>query len=123
MSYLLSCIYSLLGLLPYRHFILWTVVILAVFNSGHDSKQEWGIYHYYMGAKYFSELGYFDLYECSVAYPTARRDLRTYDFRFDNPDCQATFSPQRQLEFQVDLSRIDYEPSFMVDKGFNASPT
>lgn len=123
MSYLLSCIFSLLGLLPYRYFILWTVVIMALFNSTHDTSQQWGDYHYFIGAKYFSELGYYDLYECSVNQPTPRRDLTTYNFRFDAPHCTAQFTPQRYLTFKIDLARVGFKPDMMVDKGFNATPT
>lgn len=123
MSHLISPVLSCLGLLPYRYVILWTLVILAFFNSTQDTKQEWGTYHYYMGAKYFSELGYFELYECSITLPDQRRDLETYNFRFGYPDCDAKFELKRQVEFHNDLVTIGFDDRFLVDKGFNATPT
>ena len=62
-------------------------------------------YHYYVGSKYSHELGYFDLYECTVladSQTTRRmepnwryRDLRTYRF---NPINQRTKDPGYCLE-------------------------
>ncbi len=67
-------------------------------------------YHYYLNAKYFPELGYFDLYECSVAALAIEqriperimiRDLRRFlekkvvDTRGMGSRCGERFSPER----------------------------
>lgn len=91
------------------------------------------ISHYYFGAKYADELGYFKLYECVVTAEvemlgvsgTRRlpkrmkesriRDLRTYRHQSleemaENPaiaaSCMERFSPERWEEFKEDLRRF-----------------
>src|SRR5690606_7142976 len=79
----------------------------------------WDVFHTAIGAKYHDELGYFDLYNCSLAIDRSDRgyfrsvkelrDLRTRKFvpvegHVDYDDCAARFSPQRLEEFKADLS-------------------
>jgi len=101
-------------------------------------------YHYYVGPKYSRELGYFDLYECTVVADreTTRRirdewsirDLRTLGITkaslIGNPPerCKALFTPKRWIEFTRDVQQISMTmaPSrwneVLRDKGYNATP-
>jgi hypothetical protein len=123
MTFLLASIFSGLGSFRLHTVILWTLVVMALFNSVIERDQAWGVYHYYVGAKYFKELGYDDLYECTITQATTRRDLHTYNFRFDAPDCQASFTEERYQEFQQDIKAVGFYPGVLRDKGFNATPS
>jgi hypothetical protein len=100
-------------------------------------------YHYYLNAKYFPELGYFDLYKCTVAAlaeegrgpQQARiRDLRSFLERTDvdtaalGARCDETFSPERWQAFRADLRWFDSVfiggqwKKVLKDQGYNASP-
>lgn len=87
-------------------------VALRSFLKYHDTL------NYFLGAKYFQELGYQDLYDCAViadaeARPIVRdrdriRDLRTYRYarageRRERSQCRSNFSEQRWQEFRTDL--------------------
>ena len=108
---------------------------------GHPSET----FHYYMGAKYFPELGYTRLYRCvALADATAvgeervrRRWLRNLDTQrlerptgvLDRPaECTAHFTPERWLAFQRDLSWFRDKPTtrswrrMQTDHGYNATP-
>lgn len=102
-------------------------------------------FHYYLGAKYFPELGYTGLYEC-VAVADAQagldaealrrplrdlvsNDLTTTDAILADPDrCTSRFSAQRWAEFRhdVDFLRGLVPPRkwqlFQQDHGYNATP-
>jgi hypothetical protein len=103
------------------------------------------LFHYYLGSKYFPELGYFRLYECSVAalYPSGEplpaelaeiTDLRTKRRRpaaevlAAAPPCRDDFSPARWAAFQEDAAafrRILGErglATVLRDHGYNPSP-
>jgi len=102
-------------------------------------------YHYYVGAKYFPELGYTRLYECSAAAEAAdgraeevrgrqMRDLETNQLVSTadiaaNPDaCRSRFSAERWERFRRDVRyfREAMGPplwaSSQIDHGFNATP-
>ena len=101
-------------------------------------------YHYYVGSKYYRELGFFDLYECSVIAdqerrrrlePTWRiRDLRTYGFRsVENlagraEHCKSLFTGPRWESFVDDVEVLSgwLKPqswnTALKDKGYNATP-
>ena len=103
------------------------------------------LYHYYMGAKYFPELDYTKLYECTAAADIAAgfeeqvvsrelRDLRsntittTQAVVADPTRCTRHFSPDRWAEFERDvgwfrgrLSEQNWNKLY-VDHGYNASP-
>jgi hypothetical protein len=105
--------------LPTR--LLWLLVVLClVFTL--VPMQWWGLYHYWLGARHFEQLGYFDLYECSAAATgeTTRRDLATYDFRFDQARCD--LEPDAAASLAADLEAVNFDPRAMTDKGLNASP-
>ncbi len=82
----------------------------------------WNVYHYYLGAKYFGELGYHDLYDASLAADAGGRgywsgvdrvrDLRSYrvrrrgDARFE---WRERFSPRRWEAFRDDLEALQVQ--------------
>jgi hypothetical protein len=101
-------------------------------------------FHYYVGAKYHEELGYFDLYECAVIADwdalRARntewvyRDLRTYGFRAvsdaarEPERCRELFTDERWEAFRADVQHFSSRMSdsdwqlVLQDKGYNATP-
>jgi hypothetical protein len=97
-------------------------------------------YHYYMGAKYFDEVGYWDLYECTVKAlgknrfknKDTTRNLRTYQMvnvarvLESGPDCLDRFSPERWEQFKSDLdlwaqTRVRMR-KMVTDHGYNGTP-
>jgi len=105
-------------------------------------------YTYYMGSKYFDELGYFGLYECTVAafldlanrtdvseieFPPVR-DLRTLEraeretLLAGSRRCHETFSPDRWASFTADVHAFRSRTThvqwrmMLVDQGFNPPP-
>lgn len=110
-------------------------------RSGTDSYFHRGdTFHYYVGAKYFDEVGYWDLYECTVkALGETRfqnkdtvRDLRTYQkvnvarVLETGPDCLDRFSPERWEQFKSDLelwsqTRVRMR-KMVTDHGYNGTP-
>jgi hypothetical protein len=96
-------------------------------------------YHYFMGAKYFPELGYSGLYEATLVAAhdlgtlkaiVAVRDLMTYKLRtadsVDADAVRARFSKERWRQFKDDLIffglRIDAWPEVLRDRGYNDPP-
>ncbi|HVN40403.1 MAG TPA: hypothetical protein VMW19_19745 [Myxococcota bacterium] len=101
-------------------------------------------FHYYLGAKYFPELGYTRLYECVAAADAealdpaslrrpmrdlATNELTTTDAVLADPSrCTARFETARWSEFRhdVDFLRGLVPPrrwnSFQQDHGYNATP-
>jgi hypothetical protein len=109
------------------------------FQQGHE------LYHYYLGGKYFPELGYTRLYSCTAvadAEVIPRKHLRGLPLRdlasnrivpildaVDHPErCTAHFQPARWKEFRDDVGwfrsrmrAVDWH-GLKVDHGFNAPP-
>jgi len=106
----------------------------------------WDTYHYYMGSKYFKELGYDRLYECSSLAdsedPTLLRrvELRkimnlrtnvlgsTQEILAHPENCKGHFTPERWAMFKKDVEFFRnrqgvkrWEES-QTDHGFNATP-
>jgi hypothetical protein len=100
-------------------------------------------FHYYTGAKYFDELGYFDLYDCvveadraskrTVALDLEIRDLHTYGYMtaedaLRRTDCEAQFGPDRWQEFSDDIDFFvqrtsrKFLPHALRDRGYNGTP-
>ncbi len=130
------------------------IALLAVFVGGLNFFQgtrvsattyfhEHDVYHYMLGAKYLPEVGYLDLYECTIQaipdrIPDSRRirNLATYqrvtvgDYRDGTvpmPDCREQFSEERWEEFQRDLevffsARMGTPRNFIRDNGYNGGP-
>lgn len=107
----------------------------------------WNAFHYYLGAKYFREVGYFDLYACALeadrrgkcadegAAPlwsgvSLARDLRSYEIVMAKsiPPCPPEgFTASRRRQFEDDLCalrRLSGESleDVISDKGFNPTP-
>jgi lysophospholipase L1-like esterase len=98
------------------------------------------VYHYYLSSKYFPELGYFRLYECSIAAlgddrgAELARDLRSNRMtRIDSwslpgTHCDGAFSAERWARFESDVrwfkDRLGAEkwPHVLTDHGYNPSP-
>ncbi len=100
-----------------------------------------GIYHYFIGAKYFNEIGYFNLYTCTLAADQQSlkklsslriiRDLRSYELKEVNllPVCPVKrFSSSRWKTFVEDISYFvekgspNYWAAVFLDKGYNPPP-
>lgn len=114
--------------------------------------EPWNAFHYYLNAKYFKELGYFDAYTCAYQAdqqgkkmfddPTILvRDLSTYKEypKQDLPPCPAgRFTPERWQAFSQDLTWLEsqnvalpasygkdirlYWNNMLFDKGYNLPP-
>ena len=103
---------------------------------------DWGIFHYYLGAKYFSEIGYFNLYTCALEADdeaarywfqiAGARDMETYRLllRSSLPPCPRTnFTTERWSEFSQDVEHFArpvhpyYFAQVLSDKGFNPPPS
>jgi len=106
-------------------------------------------FHYYMGSKYFAELGYLGLYDCTALadkevadedHEGARiggyiRDLddvlkdKTYEQALDDCRTQHPFSPARWASFKNDLRELHrlvpdgWWGSVVFDAGFNPPPS
>src|SRR5207248_2201161 len=63
----------------------------------------WDQYHYYMGAKYFPELGYTNLYKCAV---TAEDELGKEHIEFDRVAGQAE-RPGEDIDFRGEMRDAD----------------
>ncbi len=117
---------------------------LGLFHRDHYV-HEWDTYHYYMGAKYFSEVGYARLYRCTVVADAqdgyfdpgrerTARDLETNrlvsagELAAEPERCTAHFSPERWAAFKRDLALFRAQlgprrwPDAQRDHGFNATP-
>lgn len=102
------------------------------------------LYHYYLGSKYFPELGYFGLYVCSVqagaedgfdpASLAELTDLRSKERRTAAevlaaaPPCRASFAPERWTAFRADVAAFRAWMGdrlwlgVLRDHGYNPSP-
>jgi hypothetical protein len=102
----------------------------------------WNVYHYYLGSKYFPELGYHDLYAATLAadgedgyWSEIRtvRDLSTYELTtrrqiLDEYRPEDHFSDRRWQDFQRDVRALqtqrpaeDWDGIFR-DRGYNPPP-
>lgn len=104
------------------------------------------VFHYFVGAKYFPELGYDKIYQCSAVAEAdagfeqrvrlrAQRDLRSNalvpgsEVLADRDVCRHRFSPDRWRAFKRDVAYFADGRSvadwhrILRDHGFNGSPT
>ncbi len=104
----------------------------------------WNVYHYYLGAEYFAELGYSDLYVATLAADREAnnywrgkvrevRDLNTYEVinanrAVKNYDWRTRFTPARWEAFKADVAALAPQRSaaswrgIFVDRGYNPPP-
>jgi hypothetical protein len=97
-------------------------------------------FHYFVGAKYFSELGYTGLYEATLVAAhdlgalrqiPGTRNLSDYTFRpadtIDAVPVRARFAPERWRQFKQDIAyfgpRIEAWPELLTDRGYNDPPS
>lgn len=129
---------------------LGALALLSYINFKPFSAQpnHWDMFHYYVGSKYFPEIGYTRLYACVVraeaenddpsvktqAYRRTIRNLETNDlvpartYFFDDTFCKARFSASRWNEFKNDVGFFRTRLAeglwdlAQIDHGFNPSP-
>jgi hypothetical protein len=130
---------------------LASVAVLAVvthlnffsFHGEHTFIHLHDVAHYYLGSKYFSELGYRDLYTAMLraeaeAYDNhfkaiEARDLESYDrvhiraLLEKSDPVKAAFTPERWTDFKLDVSyfrdTLDRQyGEVLLDHGFNPTP-
>jgi hypothetical protein len=122
----------------------FTYINFGAFHFG-NYLHNWEWFHYYMGSKYFVELGYFELYECASiadAEDGLRRRvelrkitnlrtnlLETSDDVLAHPErCKAGFSPERWQAFKKDVAFFRSREGAkrwddtMTDHGYNGTP-
>ncbi len=109
-------------------------------------QNHWDVYHYYLGSKYASELGYTELYHCTLAADVEDglgelrlsagrvRELRSnvlvpVDLVAADPErCTDRFTPERWQAFRRDVAwfRTRLPPGIWlqisIDHGYNPSP-
>ena len=128
--------------------VLLGLVALAAFAANYNlfiwtGLHRHELYHYYLGSKYFPELGYFDLYTCSIqavgdgsAPPglVEMTDLRskqrrpTAEVLAAAPDCASVFGTTRWNAFRTDVGRFHALmgeagwANVLRDHGYNPSP-
>lgn len=102
----------------------------------------WNVFHYYLGAKYFPEIGHFNLYPCALEADRESagiwngietvRDMETYRMipRSRLPPCpRANFTTNRWNDFSQDVeyfarhANLNYFGEVFSDKGFNPPPS
>ncbi len=122
--------------------VVYSYSVWQLVNTGYDYIRPWNGFHYYLGAKYFKELGYFDLYNCALEADKEGnnvwnevaqvRNLDDYQLidRLQLPDCpRSKFSNQRWWEFKQDVrfwqqlagAEGDFWQGVFEDKGYNPS--
>jgi diketogulonate reductase-like aldo/keto reductase len=114
----------------------------AVVDTPYGKTDAWGIFHYYLGAKYFAEVDYEHFYACVVAADRDRprvwdadtrvRDLGSYAIvgRDQVAACpRDRFSPARWRDFVGDVADLQglmpeaQRALVLTDKGFNPPPS
>ncbi len=132
--------------------LLWTIAIVAVvawpnFGRLHGGSgiHHWEQFHYFLGSKYFPELGYDGLYAASLAAETQLnlgrpvqghvRDLRTNEvvpssiLRTHRNEVRQRFTDDRWQKFEADVAYFlksnpyDYIRRIRLDHGYNPTPT
>ncbi len=128
---------------------LGIIALLSYVNFKPFSTQpnNWDIFHYYIGSKYFPEIGYTRLYACvaraeaesddpSVTHAAKRRTLRDLEtnelvparnYFFDENYCKERFSALRWESFKKDVEYFRNSLKSLwdlaqLDHGFNPSP-
>ncbi len=129
--------------------VLGAVALLSYVNFKPLSTQpnNWDLFHYYVGSKYFQEIGYTRLYACvaraeaenddeAVAHAAKRRTIRDLEtnelvasrnYFFSENYCKERFSAARWESFKNDIGFFrgrlqDLWELAQVDHGFNPSP-
>lgn len=106
---------------------LWALVFAGLLTTAANAHiQWWGGYHYYTGIKYFREVGYFDLYDCTLEALNKphmlHRDLHTYLFSTNAQPCER-FDGWQGFSKEVGSNWEVIKGGAIRDKGLNATPT
>ena len=131
--------------------IVYLALISLTVTAGRDFSQYatswkvrvWNVYHYYLGAKYFEELGYTDLYEATLLADREEklywrrisrvRNLRTYKVEdrrtaLGSYEPAATFDRSRWEAFKTDVLALSRQMppgawrGVFTDRGYNGTP-
>lgn len=128
--------------------LCWWDFFQTASGTGFETTEHnyWDVYHYYLGAKYAPELGYTNLYQCTVTADDEDGFAVLYGARgvvrelrdnsavpvaqvFASPErCLDRFSPERWAEFKHDVAffrtHLPYAlwNRLVIDHGYNASP-
>lgn len=129
--------------------VLGAVALLSYVSFKPFSTQpnNWDIFHYYIGSKYFPEIGYTRLYACvaraeaesddpAVTHAAKRRTIRDLEtnelvparsYFFDENYCKERFSAPRWESFKKDVAYFRNNLKSLwdlaqLDHGFNPSP-
>lgn len=124
----------------------WNFLQLSAPEYARGGRNTWDFYHYYMATKYAFEIGYTNLYRCTVAADvedgfhgfqasrvftrdlTTNRAVTTAKVMAEAPLCKDRFSPERWSDFKRDQAwfRANLPPirwrQLPLDFGYNASP-
>lgn len=152
---LLGCLVLLYGYFRRDKYFDAALIVLAVVGFGsfynygrfHAGRftHIWDSYHYFIGGKYFEELGYTRLYECTAVAeaedePGPRvhnrklRNLESNDLEstaetLAHPErCKERFTPERWQQFRQDTAYFRHEMPYSYwidiqnDHGFNGTP-
>jgi hypothetical protein len=151
----LGCLVLLLGLFRRGRLFDGGLIVVGLLSIGcfyswgkfHDGRfvHIWEHYHYYIGSKYFPEIGYTRLYDCTAIAESEdgqtyrvlhrkQRNLETNDLESTAPIlaqpglCKENFTPERWQQFKQDvryfrseLNARDWE-NIQSDHGFNGTP-
>lgn len=129
--------------------VLGAVALLSYVNFKPLATQpnNWDLFHYYVGSKYFQEIGYTRLYACvaraeaesddeAVSHAAKRRTIRDLEtnelvasrnYFFSENYCKERFSAARWESFKSDIGFFrdrlqDLWELAQIDHGFNPSP-
>ncbi len=127
--------------------VIAAVMVLAWTNfggmrGGGHMIHEWEQFHFYLGAKYQKEVGWFDLYKAAILADREgthlldgmkeTRDIRTFEVvsieqaMIDAPRVRAKFTDERWAEFKADWARMVSVPigwpRVLMDHGNSNSP-
>lgn len=135
---------SVLIFVSAANYMRWGPALLTERIDSYD------VIHYYLGAKYFDELGYYDLYPAiaSVDDEAGPFDTRLRSYRAQDPDTgyaekpitdaiergrevlETKFTPERRVTFRRDFLHLQRDFNMtrklwailIFDRGFNATP-
>ncbi|MEE2828060.1 MAG: glycosyltransferase 87 family protein [Myxococcota bacterium] len=115
------------------------IVLFSPRGLAGDQLNAWNWFHYWLNARYFSELGYGDLYDQALlaqgetdgpmGQVKRRRSLETYrieDVVRNPPVRSSAWSDPRWEQFKLDLQSLEGQDDrwnqILLDRGFNGTP-
>ena len=128
--------------------ICWSLIVIGAMVGRpierlvkKGSISDWSFFHYYLGAKYYPEMGYDGLYEQAILVDSERRhvwktiplirNLNTYEFEPPAPETRTRrpgWTDARWQEFGDDVQHFQKKlrkrwHDVLTDRGYNATPT